>query len=92
MTLLTAAAGGLLLSLLVVQPAAGALTLVQHADYRQTSDSPWYSGIQNGSVYLENFLIGELGSRTFTTPYISSPEGRLGYASGYYSVDGDDGV
>ena len=61
-------------------------------DYRQRSDSPWKSRIESGSFYQEDFLAGELGTRTFVSPYIASPAGFKGYASGYHSVDGDDGI
>jgi hypothetical protein len=61
-------------------------------DYSSVHNSPWYTGIEAGSVYIEDFLAGPNLSRTFVTPYISSPAGRKGSESGYYSVDGDDGL
>lgn len=73
-----------------VMPAA--IVWVEQADYRRAEDSPWYPGILAGSVHLENFISGPDGEQTFATPYISSPKGYRGFASGHSSVDGDDGI
>ena len=69
-----------------------AIVWVEHEDYRRTEDSPWYPGVLSGSVYLENFISGAIGTQGFGTPYISSPRGFKGHQSGYTSVDGDDGI
>ncbi len=60
--------------------------------YHQTSDSPFYGAFQRGDLYLEDFTVGEPFENRFQTPYVTSQSGYLGSGSGYFSVDGDDGV
>lgn len=72
--------------------ALAAVVWMKARDYRSEEQSPWFQGLANGSLYLEDFLAGPNLSRTFVTPYISSPAGRKGNESGYHSVDGDDGI
>ncbi len=80
---------------------AGALALAATAHaavmygpttYHQTSDSPFYGAFQRGELYLEDFTVGEPFENRFQTPYVTSQSGYLGSGSGYFSVDGDDGV
>ena len=54
--------------------------------YLQTSDSPWYQGIQNGTIYLEEFKDGLLNS-----PFVSA-NGRIRGPGDRRSVDADDGL
>lgn len=54
--------------------------------YLQTSDSPWYQGIQNGTIYLEDFKDGLLNS-----PFVSA-NGRIRGPGDRRSVDADDGL
>jgi hypothetical protein len=52
--------------------------------YRQRSDSPFYAGIQRGTIYLEDFE-----DRQLNTPYAILTTGRAGIFQG---VDEDDGI
>lgn len=54
--------------------------------YLRTSDSPWYQGIQNGTIYLEDFKDGLLNS-----PFVSA-NGRIRGPGDRRSVDADDGL
>lgn len=54
--------------------------------YLQTSDSPWYQGIQNGTIYLEDFKDGLLNSS------FVSANGRIRGPGDRRSVDADDGL
>ncbi len=69
-----------------------AAVILGPTNYRQTSDSPFYSAFQRGELYLEDFTVGQPLQRVFQTPFVTSSAGHLGSASGYYSVDGDDGI
>jgi hypothetical protein len=71
---------------------SAATVWVERESYSRTEDSPWYPGVLSGSVYLENFITGPIGTQGFGTPYISSPRGFKGHESGYTSVDGDDEI
>ena len=61
---------------------SAATVWVERESYSRTEDSPWYPGILSGSVYLENFITGPIGTQGFGTPYISSPRGFKGHESG----------
>jgi hypothetical protein len=61
-----------------------ATTLFGPVPYRQRSDSPFYGGIQQGTIYVEDFEDAKL-----STPNVSLPVGRPGFFQG---VDEDDGV
>src|SRR4029453_5687741 len=63
-----------------------AITTFGPTRYLQTSDSPWYQGIQNGTIYLEDFKDGLLN-----TPLVTS-NGEIRGPGDKRSVDADDGV
>ncbi len=73
-------------------PFLPAAVILGPTNYHQTSDSPFYAAFQRGELYLEDFTVGEPLQNRFQTAYVTSQSGLLGTASGYYSVDGDDGV
>jgi hypothetical protein len=66
--------------------AAAAVVTYGPTRYLQASDSPWYQGIQNGTIYLEDFKDGLLN-----TPFVSS-NGQIRGPGDKRSVDADDGV
>jgi len=70
----------------VVRNTSAALVTYGPTRYLQTSDSPWYQGIQNGTIYLEDFKDGLLNS-----PFVSA-NGRIRGPGDRRSVDADDGV
>ncbi len=75
----------LLLTLLWPLPAAAAvLTLFGPTPYRQRSESPFYPGIQSGSIFVEDFE-----DRRLNTPNVSVTTGGITITQG---VDEDDGV
>lgn len=65
--------------------ARAALVAYGSTKYLQASDSPWYQGIQNGSIHLEDFKDGLLN-----TPFVSS-NGEIRGPGDRRSVDADDG-
>jgi hypothetical protein len=78
-------------------PAQGAVIFWEELPYFSAADSPFYEGIQAGTIYLEDFEDHELN-----TPYVvswdwpnSNQRGRTMRAAGNsfaWSVDGDDGL
>ena len=86
-----------LASILFPAAATGALTFWEELPYFSGQDSPFYDGIQAGTIYLEDFEEHELN-----TPNIVSwdwPRSeqigrthRPGNLNSTYSVDADDGL
>ncbi len=76
---------GLTIFLLCCGPLTAAVTVFGPIPYRQRSDSPFYQGILEGNIYLEDFEDGELN-----TPGVAiSDNGRI---LRDISVDEDDGM
>jgi hypothetical protein len=73
-----------LLSLMLPCSITQAATFYGPIPYRQKSDSPFYQGVQQGTIYLEDFEDQQLN-----TPYVSLTVGHPGIFQG---VDADDGV
>ena len=72
-----------LAALLGCNAAVSAAVFYGPTPYRQRSDSPFYAGIQKGTIYLEDFE-----DRQVSPPYVSLTTGHAVFAQG---VDEDDG-
>ena len=77
-------AGGALLTL--AEPCSSAVTYYLSQPYYGRSDSPFYQGIIQGTLYVEDFE-----DRALNTPYVSAPYGDVTLDSGDTTVDEDDG-
>ena len=66
--------------------AQGSVVVYPATHYVQRSDSPFYAGIQSGTIYLEDFE-----DELFNSPYVSSANATVSLLT-RYSVDEDDGV
>ena len=65
--------------------AQGSVVVYPAMHYLQQSDSPFYAGIQAGTIIVEN-----CEDQLFNTPFVSSPNAAI--STNYrYSVDEDDG-